>query len=286
MITKESQRDLGELPGAERARADKHLLDENWSTIMKISHSLAMILAGVCAASDADAARLASPSYFYPDCLYNVECLWHQLDVSAPNVGLAIINPDSGPGVSQLLDYVLQRLTSRAVGISLVGYVPTQYGARSAAEVKADIDKYFSWYDVDGIFLDEVPSDDCGAQAYYADLNSYIKSRGRAAALTVLNPGMATRECFMSTGDIVVTFEGSYTEYVTWSTAGWESRYPASRFWHIVHSAPTEADMLDAMSLSKRRHAGWIYITPDTLPEPYDTLPTGAYWMRELGAAP
>ena len=255
---------------------------------MKCSHSLslALIFAGVCASSDAGAARVASPSYFYPDCIYNVECLWHQLDASAPNLGLAIINPDSGPGVIQLLDYALQRLASRVAGVSLVGYVSTQYGTRSAAEVKADIDKYFFWYDVDGIFLDESPSEDCRAQAYYADLNSYIKSRGRPAALTVLNPGMATKECYMSAGDIVVTFEGSYPEYVTWSPAGWVSRYPASRFWHIVHSASTQADMMDAMSLSKRRHAGWIYITPDTLPEPYDTLPTGSYWRRELDAAP
>lgn len=253
---------------------------------MKNALSFVMTLTGVYAASEVGAARLACPAYFYPDCTDNPACLWGQLDAAAPSVGLAIINPDSGPGVVGLIEYVLQRLTSRAAGISLIGYVSTQYGMRSAAAVKADIDKYYVWYGVDGIFLDEVPSEDCRTQSYYADLNRYIKSWGGAGALTVLNPGMATKECFMNVSDIVVNFEGSYAEYVAWSTAGWESRYLAQRFWHIVHTAPTESDMLAAMSLSKRRNAGWIYITPDTLPNPYDSLPAGSYWTFELGAAP
>jgi hypothetical protein len=27
-----------------------------------------------------------------------------------------------------------------------------------------------------------------------------------------------------------------------------------------------------------------VYVTPDTLPNPYDTLPTGSYWSGELSA--
>jgi hypothetical protein len=233
----------------------------------------------------AQASRIAIPSYFYPDCGWNSSCLWKRVDASAPTVSLAIINPDSGPGTAINPDYTSQRLASQSAGITIIGYVATGYGARTTSEVEAEIDRYYQWYAVDGIFLDEVPSDDCSAQAYYQDFNNYIKAKG-GAALTVLNPGTTTEECFMSAGDIIVTFEDTYAEYLRWSPAGWESAYPAARFWHIVHTTSTQARMLNAVRLSKARNAGWIYVTPDREPNPYDTLPANAYWSSELGAVP
>ena len=74
---------------------------------MKDALSLVMALGGVFAATEAGAARLASPAYFYPDCLDNPACFWAQLDAGAPSVGLAVVNPDSGPGVVGLFEYVL-----------------------------------------------------------------------------------------------------------------------------------------------------------------------------------
>jgi hypothetical protein len=43
--------------------------------------------------------------------------------------------------------------------------------------------------------------------------------------------------------------------------------------------------MQTAVSLSKQRSAGWIYVTPDDLPNPWDTLPLDPYWSAELAAA-
>jgi hypothetical protein len=40
--------------------------------------------------------------------------------------------------------------------------------------------------------------------------------------------------------------------------------------------------MAQAVALSKRRGAGFVYVTPDTLPNPYDTSPAGAYWSGGL----
>lgn len=44
--------------------------------------------------------------------------------------------------------------------------------------------------------------------------------------------------------------------------------------------------MQQAMALSKVRRAGWVYVTPDDLPNPWDTLPSEAYWTAELDATP
>jgi hypothetical protein len=46
----------------------------------------------------------------------------------------------------------------------------------------------------------------------------------------------------------------------------------------------SEADMLQAVAWSKQRNAGWVYVTNDDLPNPWDTLPSDPYWSNELNA--
>jgi hypothetical protein len=39
--------------------------------------------------------------------------------------------------------------------------------------------------------------------------------------------------------------------------------------------------MEQVMALSKSRNAGYVYVTDDLLPNPYDTLPPAPYWADE-----
>lgn len=221
--------------------------------------------------------RIAVPSYFYPG------ALWGRLIVAAPTVGLAIINPDSGPGAVPNADYVAQVAKARAAGITVLGYVYTGYGNRAQSAVLADIGRYYSWYGVDGVFLDEA-STDCARLPYYRALHADIKSRGGAAKV-VLNPGTQTNECYMAAADILLTFENTYAVYNSgYSAPAWVRNYPADRFWHLVYATGNAAQMQRAISLSKSRNAGWVYVTPDKLPNPWDTLPAQSYWSAELTA--
>jgi hypothetical protein len=161
----------------------------------------------------------------------------------------------------------------------MLGYVFTHYGSRAASKVKADIDKYYMWYGVDGIFLDEV-SNSCTKQSYYLDLYNYVKGKGGVAKV-VINPGINTPECYITTADIIVNFEDNYAAYVGWAPSGWEFNYPANRFWHLIIGT-NATDMPNAIALSKNRNAGWIYVTSDNLSNPWDTLPADPYWTNEL----
>jgi hypothetical protein len=58
--------------------------------------------------------------------------------------------------------------------------------------------------------------------------------------------------------------------------------YSPSHFWHIIYGTPTASAVAQAVQLSRQRGAGYVYVTPDTLPNPYDTLPTAGYWSSEL----
>jgi hypothetical protein len=225
--------------------------------------------------------KVAVPSYFYPG------SLWTQMESGAPTVGLAIINPNSGPGTSKDQNYANQVTSTEAKGITVVGYVSTSYAgtqntARTLAAAEQDVDTYYSWYpNLGGIFVDEVSTDCAARDSYYKPLYDYIKNKGGVAEV-VLNPGTDTSECYTSAGDIIVNFEDVYSNYINWTPASWVSKYPASQFWQIIYSTST-ADMSNAIALSKERNADWVYVTDDGGDNPYDTLPS--YWSNELSLA-
>ena len=251
--------------------------------LLTMSAILALVLSIGTETRDVFAATAANqsiavPSYFYPG------AQWTQMERASATVGVAIINPMNGPGKTADPAYADQVRKSREAGLQVLGYVYTGYGTRSASEVKADVDRYYSWYGVDGIFFDEASTDCQHANSYYAELYGHVKAKGSGSKV-ILNPGTQTRECYMAVSDVVLTFEGSYKSYTSsYSAPAWVSDYSPSRFWHVIYSTSTTRAMERAVTLSKNRGAGWVYVTPDVLPNPWDTLPTGSYWSKELAA--
>lgn len=223
--------------------------------------------------------RIAIPAYVYPG------AAWAPVVQGAPTVGRVVINPATGPGTTANPDYVAQVQRSQAAGQAVLGYVHTSYGSRPIADVETEIDQYYAWYGVDGIFLDEASTDCTLATSYYSSLYNYIKAKG-GPAVVALNPGTATNECYLAVADVVVTFEGDYSSYLSsYSQPAWVQNYPPSRFWHLIYDTTTTSNLLNALSLSKQRNAGWVYVTPNTLPNPWGSFPTGTAWGGELAAA-
>lgn len=215
--------------------------------------------------------KMSIPAYFYPG------ALWNQATASSPTVSLMTMNPASGPGTAPNSDYVTAVLNAQLAGIKVIGYVHTSYGARDAMVVKAEIDAFKNWYAVDGIFLDEVATD-LATLPYYQDLANYI--RASAGTFVMLNPGTIPAQEYLSVGDSVVIFEGTYATYKNWVKPSWAGAYPPEKMTHLVYATATSANMRNAVRLSRQRNAGNVYITPDVLPNPWDTLPS--YWTSEI----
>jgi hypothetical protein len=219
---------------------------------------------------------MAFPTYFYPG------PLWTQMESGAPTAGLAIMNPASGPGTKIDSKYQAQVKEAQKKGLIVLCYVDTNYAKRDPAVVDAEIDEAFNWYGVNGIFLDQARND-VGGLSFYTGRYNYIKSH-HPKALVVINPGTQVDEGYLKTADIICTFEDGYDDYSTkYSAPAWVTKYPASRFWHIVYGA-NQAQMLDSVAKSKQRHAGWVFVTSAGLPNPYDVLPAPSYWASELDA--
>ncbi len=215
--------------------------------------------------------NISIPAYFSPG------SLWDQVISGSPRVNLLVMNPASGPGREASRDYVAAVRKARTNGLTVVGYVPTSYGSRDPAMVKAEVDAYKTWYGVDGIFLDEVSADVTGI-SYYRELAAYI--RAEPGALVALNPGTFPAEEYALVGDVMLVFEGSYSSYLSMETPAWAANYPASKFWHVVYDAPTAQEMKEAVRLSRHRNSKQLYVTDGGLPNPYGRLP--AYWLEEV----
>jgi len=234
-----------------------------------------MVAALLIFAGSAGAQSMAVPEYFYPG---GSTDYWAQLDQAGPGA-LAAMNPNSGPGSAPDPEYVSAVESAEAAGVTVVGYVYTSYGSRSLGAVESDVDKYYNWYPVQGIFFDQA-STSCSKEPHYAQLTNYVKAKG-GLARTVLNPGTQTNQCYVSAADILLTFEGSDSEYLnSYSAPSWVSSYPASHFCHVIYVTSTTSAMAAAVQLSKKRNAGYVYVTSATLQNPYDLLPM--YWSPEL----
>lgn len=244
------------------------------------------------------AQHIAVPSYFVPG------ALWTQMNDATPAVGIAVANLVNGP------DYVFHSDVAAAIqaahnaGIKVLGYVDTGYFGTTGlttrllqsgtepwrSQIQHDINTWYQFYGsygLDGIFFDQ-GQNACGTSnayaALYESLTSYVKEN-HAGAFTVLNPGIVVPQCYQNAADVLLTFEGTYECYIQDSSCPEGLRYqsPAwnpvdpNKFWHLVYKT-TELQVADAITRSKQRLAGYIYVTPDDLPNPWDTLPAGTYW--------
>ncbi|MCU7728927.1 spherulation-specific family 4 protein [Actinoplanes sp. KI2] len=261
---------------------------------------LATVLAAGLGAGPALAAattqHIAVPAYFSPSSSY-----WSQLTQGAPAVGVAIANPDNGPGTAFDQGYATAIRAAANAGVRVIGYVDTGYfgttgrttrtgqttTAAWTAQSEGDVATWYSLYGgygLGGIFFDDGLAD-CGHVGLYQAVNTYTK-QNHPGAYTVDNPGTAAEQCYADAADTIVMFEGTYASYTGWSAPAWELSYgDPNKFYHLVYATPSQANEANAMALSKQRNAGYVYVTPDDLPNPWDTLPTGAYWSDELTRA-
>lgn len=193
---------------------------------------------------------------------------------------IGVMNPASGPGTAGNSDWTAVTNYSRSHGHKVLGYVDTNYAARALADVAADVDKYYTWYGVDGVFLDRM-SNNTADQAYYR--NVYAVAKAKAPAVLVCgNPGAtATTDWQLKapqpSADLLVNFEDTYANYVGWTPPAWVTLYPPSRFAHLVHACAA-GDLPAAVAKSRAARAGYRYVTSDVLPNPWDTL---SHWPAQ-----
>lgn len=180
---------------------------------------------------------------------------------------MAVVNPNSGPGWSADSAYMTSIAQLINAGIKVIGYVPTGYGTRPAADAQADMKRWRSLYPaVTGIFFDEMQNK-TGWESYYKSLTAYAKSHG--FDLTMGNPGASSIPSYVGTVDLIFVYENVGYPNPT-SFAGWHTQYDKRNFAVIPHSVPYFSR---SFVTGVRQYIGYIFIQNDTMPNPWDTVP-------------
>jgi len=232
----------------------------------------------------AHATNLFVPAYFYPS---SHSTYWGALATAAQTVNTtAILNPSSGPGTSVDPNYVSAIDKVQRSGGKVIGYIYTNYGDRPLGDVTDEIDRYITFYHVDGFFIDEMTADNIPENIdYYQQIYGSIKLKGTNYSVTG-NPGLVPDEAYLSSNpplvDNLVVFEGSIRSYVNFRPEQWQYGYSKDKFIHIVYNA-SSTQMKNAFNSSSAHLVGNLYITDDKLRNPYDRLPK--YWDSEVQTA-
>jgi hypothetical protein len=212
--------------------------------------------------------RLAIPSYVSPS-----SAGWNRWEsMGSRIVGIMILNRNNGDDTQIDPESVASIKKTQASGILVLGYIHTGYAKRDPNEVRTKIDGVYASYQVDGIFLDETPTD-CSEVGnhhltnleYYQALSKYVRTKP-GEHLVVLNPGtVPASDCWMNVTDVLVTFEQATlaTYQSSYIDAPWTHSYGPERFWNLVYRVPTAQQMQQIVELAHRRGVGWLYVTDD-----------------------
>ncbi|MFH8407625.1 spherulation-specific family 4 protein [Streptomyces sp. NPDC018019] len=233
------------------------------------------------------------------------------IGASSDKMSVLVANVLNGPGSQPVEEWrkVIDR--AHASGKRVLGYVDTGYFGQAdnrrtrlgsldaadwVAQIEQDVNTWYQLYgsSIDGIFFDDgfnACGDNNKFPALYSEVNDYVKRLHRGA-LTVLNPGTIVPQCYEGSADILLTYEGSYAGYfgkaanpeLNYKPLGWTPK-SSSEIWHIIYDVP--ADGIDRTAKAARdRGAGYVQITDDVMPNPYDQQPGADYLAAEQAAVP
>ncbi|KAF1348157.1 Spherulation-specific family 4, partial [Delphinella strobiligena] len=162
---------------------------------------------------------IALPLYIYPtpsawSPLYNAIAANPQTSFNV------IINPSNGPGSPAPDENYISALNllNNHTNVDVYGYVHLSWGDRSLDALDSDIRDYGTWTThnsnfgirLDGVFLDEAPTD-ISYVSYTAAVASSVKSSLGRDAKVWSNPGTPVDPAFYGCGvDLVNAFEDSW----------------------------------------------------------------------------
>ncbi|MFI0720353.1 spherulation-specific family 4 protein [Streptomyces sp. NPDC021224] len=199
---------------------------------------------------------------------------WRALEHTADRLHGVVLNIADGPGrgtPDRAFAAAARRL--RAAGVRLFGYVDTDYATRPVQDAARDVLLHREWYGVGGVFLDRAATGR-DRLPYYRRLAHTARLGGAPAV--VLNPGVHPDPAYTGIADLIVTYEGSWTDYAAAAVPHWTAAHPPARFCHLVYDVPGDAAARAVARTAARRGAGVHCAVPGTPPNPWQHSPAAA----------
>ncbi|HET6296491.1 MAG TPA: spherulation-specific family 4 protein [Kribbella sp.] len=212
--------------------------------------------------------RLAIPWYLHPA---EAPEQWAELIKQAQlgRVAFAVVNVDSGPGAEEDPYYPRALASLREGGVPLHGYVDTDYSARPAKDVMADVATWLNRYQVEGIMFDRVSPDPANLP-YYQPIAAFARQAG--IKTLVGNPGMVPHTDYLETFDVSCVFENLDGMHRRLATMASPEGIPPERLWHLVYGVP-QSGFEATLNRVASQGAGLAFVTDQTGGNPWNGLP-------------
>lgn len=237
----------------------------------------------VTAATVNNTSHIFVPAYSYPTDPSGTGTTWAQYENGSPAVSFIIANVSNGPGASANSDYTTGIANMHANSVNVLGYVTTSSGGHLIAEstVKAQIDSWYSFYTIDGIFLDTALATTQNI-TYYTDLYNYIRGKDAIRNYVMINPASIPPETYMPILDTVCVFEDVLGNIGNFNAQSYMANYPATKFAAVVQGVSNAASVDSTMSALQSANVGLVYITDQTSTTVYTTPPSTTIWAETI----
>lgn len=186
---------------------------------------------------------------------------------------LVVANPDDGPGTSENASYGAGLTQLESAGITVIGYVPTDWGNASVQTVESGISNFYNWYHPDGIYLDqmynlEYSTDGTFIPTFYSTLTTYIKSLGMTEIFG--NSGTDVPYYLIGTVSTIGFFENSYEPPLS-IIGHWNGTYAKSNFAFFAYDV---ASLNPYYIAAASDDVAYLFLTSNEHPHPYNSLPS------------
>src|SRR6266480_5168645 len=217
-----------------------------------------------------------------PDYIYPSGNAWEQYTGSFPTCSMLVANPSNGPGCLDS-NYTMAIKNARDAGLQVLGYVYTCYAVGGLTAVKEDIDNWYRFYTIDGIFFDQVKATTENFN-YYHELHDYVKAKNGARNFVALNPGTTPDENYMTISDTCSIYENSYTNWQSTNPyAAWMAKYSPPKLTIFVYSIPDTQAALSVINKSKTNNVGRFFLTDQS---GYTVTPSQSFWKYIVDTIP
>lgn len=192
-----------------------------------------------------DPVSLKVPLYYWNPNLDEWRYL-RQLKKDYPRVQIHVVNNwNNGPDSASTADRITLSNNLKADGITLWGYVATDYGAgpQTRSSIDTQVANWISWYGVDGIFFDEWEyrtSELAADTTFYQNVMTDVKARN--IGWTLANPGANVEdgaETFVKDVDYVLISEQQTLPGTgRFTSPSWKLKYSKTKWaldWHSAY---------------------------------------------------
>ncbi len=187
-----------------------------------------------------------------------------QAKISSPSVPIvAIVNPHVGPGDYYNSTFAAGVKGMQEVGIAVIGYVWTDYGAKNISSLKTQIQLYSTWYGVDGVLLDGMANwlrspSGTYMPTYYANLTAYAKSIGMTKVIG--NPGADVPIPFIGTVDALGIFENPSLPSLQF-LGGWHANYNKTNFAFLSYNVTSLSSLGPSYLVKASNYVGYLFLS-------------------------